>query len=197
MSPSGWPEGKSRGPWSGKRRAASKRMIYRKKLREAALSSGKSMGGWYPDYKPQRAHVDVSPAVWLRAQTHVDDYAYVENGCDDYLLRDLERGVVYASSVTCHHEPVFQDLTIKVIAETEKYHRKKGTPRKKFPLPEKTLETKKRLLKKVAARKKRIPVDRKGTPLTTVVEEMFPKTRVGRPLIEVVSELYDSLKGAA
>lgn len=169
------------------------RANHKRRIAQARLASGANnwAGG-------NQSLFDITGGAWKEAHQFVDDFDYVDGcGIDDCLIRRLQQGVVYAGSATSHHELPFQDLTIKVISEVERYHQKHGTQPKLLPRKKKSFEMKKRLVRKLPVRKTPVPASRRGTPLTTVVDEMFPKTRVGRPLLEVVSELYDSLKGAA
>lgn len=131
MSPRGWPKGKPRGPrgpateaqratWP-KLAAAGARARKKKKLRAAIVSSGHGFDG---DFRPQRAHIDTTPAVWKSAYAHVGDCEYLDDSLDEVFMRSLQSRVVYAHSVCGCHEPPFQDVTLAVIAATEVHGRK-------------------------------------------------------------------------
>jgi len=169
----------------GKLVAAGVRQRKINRRRNAALAAGHEVGGEGGQLRTQNVGVDISPAAFRSALVHVDDCAYVENGCDDDLIHALERGVVYASSVCGHHESPFQELTIEVLAAVERNARKNGARKRRLPgTPLKEVKTKKLI-------PRRTPLIRAGKPLTAVVEEMFP-AGAGRPLLAVVSEMFDS-----
>ena len=156
MSPSGWPKGKPRGKSTSEARraadrkwaAAGVRARHRKKLRSVEISSGISLGGGLnEDFRAARAHQDISPAAWKSAHADIGDCEYVDDGLDEVFLRALRERVVYAQTLASHKEPPFQDVTIRTIAEVERYARKKEQsgpdPRKpSLPLPSKTHMTK-------------------------------------------------------
>lgn len=105
----------------GKMRAGRVRANAKRRLAQARLASGvdKFRG------EPTQSLIYTSPGAWHEARVFVDDFDYVEgHGIDDCLVRRLQQGVVYAGSVTCHHETPFQDLTIEIVAATERFHRK-------------------------------------------------------------------------
>lgn len=91
----------------------------RRKLRAYAVASGISTpksDGLNGDFRPQRAHVDTSPAVWWSIRSHVGDYEFVDGGLDEIELRALKDKVVYAHNV-CHvKEPPFHDISIRALA---------------------------------------------------------------------------------
>ena len=263
----GWPKGKRRGPLDpvrkGKLRAGYIRSRHRAKLAQVAMARGHPVFGVGHQFSVQHSIIDTSPAAWRDAQYYVGDSEYVDDGLDECLLRALQKGLVYAHSVSCHHEPPFQDVTINVIAAAErqgmKFDRNGPNPRKhglalpskpyviKRPITQRQLEiigflaaglTNEQIAYKLGIRartvkahcdilrmklgvvkRREIPFaymtktgknpftpisgislpteERVGTPLTTVVAEMFPDSREGKPLLQVVSELFDSLKGAS
>ena len=92
----------------------------RKRKRMAELAAG-TRG---LSFEPARAVMDASPAAWLSSRVEVGDSQYVDDGLDEVLLRALHERVVYGGSCCCHHEPVFQDVTLAVIAGAEVEFRK-------------------------------------------------------------------------
>lgn len=91
----------------------------KRKLRAYAVASGVSTpksGGLNSDFRPQRAHVDTSPAVWWSIRAHVGDYEFVDGELDEIELRALRDRVVYAHNV-CHvKEPPFHDIAVRALA---------------------------------------------------------------------------------
>ncbi len=151
-------------PISGETRAALARGRHKQRLRAAEVSSGRNLGGGlYQDNDPRRAHLDVSPAVWLATKTHVGECEYVDEELDDVLLRALRERVVYAQSACTHHEPCFQDVTLATLAAVDKQFRKNGKRMSRGLL--KNLPSK--------PRKKKTTGYREGRPLTEVVAELM------------------------
>lgn len=204
MSPAGWPKGKPRGPLSERTKAlmaaGRARSLHNKKKRDFSLATNPSS-------------ITPSPAVWLSPHIPIGDCQYVNGELDEVMLRALRDRVVYADHLCCHHEPPFQDVTIEVIAATERCARKNGFPRRhglgvvKLPpvaAPKPKLVVIKGSMSeeewraaRVAERERKLVAEvatraRKGAPLLEVVAEMFPVSREGRPLLEVVSALFDS-----
>src|SRR5687767_14632930 len=108
MSPRGWPKGKPRGSvMSGKQKAALARGRDKKKVQQAELAAGRSMGGGtHFTSLPVQTIMDISPAAWLSATALIGDSQYVYDGVDASLIRALRNSVVYGSSVgACHEAP--------------------------------------------------------------------------------------------
>lgn len=173
MSPSGWPKGKPRGPRTGAAKAADVRARRRRKDQLHELASKKSL-------------FNHTPALYASVYKDIPDYAYV-NGydLDECYLRALREGVVYVCTSDGHQEHALEELTITVLAAVERDARKHKRHLKVMPPPIPVAERKK-------VRKKVVPASRTGTPLLSVVGEMFSEETAGKPLIEVVSSLFDS-----
>lgn len=98
--------------------ASAVRSSKKRKLKNYQLASGVTTlkGSLNNDFRPQRAHVDTSPAVWWGLYAPVGDYEFVEGGLDEIEMRALKDRVVYAHNV-CHiKEPPFHDIAIRALA---------------------------------------------------------------------------------
>lgn len=121
---------------SGKVKAALARGRSTRRLQIAELAAGRSMGtGLHLAGLPVQTQMDISPAAFLSAFTDVGDSQYIHDGVDESLLRALNNGVVYGSSVGHCHECPFQDITIEVIAKVERLARRNGVPMRPHILP--------------------------------------------------------------
>lgn len=102
---------------AGKFHAGGLRARERKKLKAFSIASGRNVQrGMYEDYRPARAHLDVSPAVWRSAHADIGEHEYVDYGLDEIELRALNNRVLYAQRVCCHRDFPFREVSERILS---------------------------------------------------------------------------------